>query len=44
MTVNSTKSYLASQNKLSDQHNNTYHHFINKRPINVDYSALTGKI
>ena len=31
-------------NKLVDQGNNTYHHFINKKPINVDYSALTETI
>ena len=27
-----------------DQCNNTYHHSINKKPINADYSALTEKI
>ena len=31
-------------NKLVDQYNNTYHHSINKNPINADYSALTEKI
>ena len=31
-------------NKLVDQYNNTYHHSINKKPINADYSALTEKI
>ena len=31
-------------NKLIDQYNNTYHHSINKKPINADYSALTEKI
>ena len=30
-------------NKLVDQYNNNYHHFINKKPINADYSALTEK-
>ena len=30
--------------KLVDQYNNTYHHSINKKPINADYSALTEKI
>ena len=30
-------------NKLVDQHNNTYHHSINKNPINVDYFALAEK-
>ena len=41
MTANDSKSYL---NKLVDQYNNTYHHSINKKPINADYSALTEKI
>ena len=31
-------------NKLVDQYNNTYHHSINKNPINADFSALTEKI
>ena len=31
-------------NKLVDQYNNTYHHSINKKPINADYSTLTEKI
>ena len=31
-------------NKLVHQYNNTYHHSINKKPINADYSALTEKI
>ena len=31
-------------NKLVDQYNNTYHHFINKKPINADYSASIEKI
>ena len=31
-------------NKLVDQYNNTYHHFINKKRINADYSALTRKL
>ena len=26
-------------NKLVTQYNNTYHHPINKKPINADYSA-----
>ena len=29
--------------KLVNEYKNTYHHFINKKPINVDYSAWTGK-
>ena len=28
-------------NELVDQCNNTYHHSINKNPINSDYSALS---
>ena len=31
-------------NKLVDQYNNTYHHSINKDPMDADYSALTEKI
>ena len=31
-------------NKLVDQYNDTYHHSVNKKPINADYSALTEKI
>ena len=38
------KSYLAYLNKLVDQYNNTYYHSVDKKPINVDYSALTKKI
>ena len=44
MTANNSKSYLSYLNKLLDQYNNTYHHSINKKPINADYSALTEKI
>ena len=38
-----SKSYLPHLNKLENQYNNTYHHSINKKPINIDYSALTEK-
>ena len=31
-------------NKLADQYNNSFHHSIDKKPINADYSALTEKI
>ena len=31
---------LAYRNKLVDQYNSTYHHSINKKPINANYSAL----
>ena len=44
MTANNNKSYLLYLNKLVDQYNNTYHHSINKKPTNADYSAFTGKI
>ena len=38
-TGNDSKSYFIHLNKLVDQYNNTYHHSINKKPINADYSA-----
>ena len=44
MTANDCKSYLPYLNKLVDQYNNTYHHSINKKPIDFDYSALTENI
>ena len=44
MTTNDNKFYLSFLNKLVDQYNNTYYHYINKKPINADYSALTEKI
>ena len=44
MAANDSKSYLSYLNKIVDQHSNTYHHSINKKPINADYSALAGKI
>ena len=44
MTANDNEFYLPYLNKLVDQYNNTYHHSINKKPINADYSALTEKI
>ena len=44
MVANDSKSYLRYQNKLVSQHNNTYHHSINKKPVNVDYSAFIGQI
>ena len=44
MTANNDESYLAHLNKLVDQYNNIYHHSINKKPINADYSALIEKI
>ena len=44
ITANDKKYYLRYLNKLVDQYNNTYHDSINKKPINVDYSALTEQI
>ena len=44
MTANDSKSYLSYLNKLVDQYNNTYHHSINKKYTNADYSVLTEKI
>ena len=41
MTANDSKSYLPYWNKLGDQYNNTFHHYINKKPINADFSVLT---
>ena len=44
MTANDSKSYLPYSNKLVNQCNNTYHHSINKKLIDAEYSALTEKI
>ena len=44
MTANDSKSYLTYLNKLVDQYNSSYHHSINKIPIDADYSALNVKI
>ena len=44
MTANDRKSYLSDLNKLVDQYNNTYHHSINEKTINADYSALLKKM
>ena len=44
MTANDIKYYLAYLNKLIDHYSNTYHHSINKKIINVDYSVLTDKL
>ena len=43
MTANDIKSYLTYLNKLVDQHNNTYHQFIDKKLINANYCALNKK-
>ena len=44
MTLSDSKSSLSYFSKLVDQYNNTYHHSINKNPINDDCSALTDKM
>ena len=44
MTANASKSYRSYLNKLIDQYNNTYHDYINKKPIYTDYSVLTENI
>ena len=44
MAGNDSKSYLSYLHRLVDQYNNTYHHSINKKPINADYSTFTKKI
>ena len=44
MACNDSKSYLPYLNKLIHQYNNTYHHFVNKKPIDADYSASTENI
>ena len=44
MTAIDSSFHLPYLNKLVDQYNNIYHHSINKKPINADYSALTEKI
>ena len=43
ITASDNKSYLPYLNKLEDQYNNTYHHSINKKPFNADYSAFSEK-
>ena len=41
MTDNDSKVYLPYFNELVDQYNNNYHHSINKKLTDADYSALT---
>ena len=36
--------FLPYLNKLVDQYNNTYHHFIHEKPMNANDSALTENI
>ena len=44
MTTNNSKPYLPYLNKLVDKYNNTYHHPVNKKSINADYSSFTERI
>ena len=44
MTANDSKSYLGYLNKLVHRYNDTYHHSIDKKPTDADYSTLTEKI
>ena len=44
MTTNNSKPYLPYLNKLVDKYNNTYHHPVNKKSINADYSGFTERI
>ena len=44
MTANDSKSYLPYLNKWVDKYNNSYHHSVDKKPINVNYSALSENI
>ena len=44
MTANDSKSYLPYTNKVVDQYNDTEYHYINKKPISLDYSALAENI
>ena len=41
MAAIDSKSYFAYLKKLVDKYNNIYHHSINKKAINADYSSLT---
>ena len=44
ITANNKKSYFGYFNKLVYKYNNTYHHSIGKKPINVNYSVLTEEM
>ena len=43
MTANDSKSDVSYLNKLVEQYNNTYHHSMNKTPINDDYFPSNKK-
>ena len=45
MRANDSKSYHSYLNKLVCQYNTyTYHHSINRRPIDADYSTISEKM
>ena len=44
IAANDSESDISYLNKLVDRYSNTYHHSIIKKPINGNFSALTGKI
>ena len=44
MAADNSKSYLGHLNNFIDQYNSTYHHFVNKKSIDIDYSNLTEKL
>ena len=44
MTADDSKPYISYLDKLVDQYNNTYHHSISKKAINVDYLTFAEKI
>ena len=44
MTANDNKSYLGYLNKLENEHNNTYHYSIDKKPIDADFFYLSEEI
>ena len=44
MTASDNKPYLGYLNKRVVQCNSTYHRFVDKKPVDTDYSALTEEI
>ena len=44
MIANDSKSYLGYLNRLVDEHNNTYHRSIAKKPIDAECFALSEEI
>ena len=44
MATNDSKFSFSYLNKLVNQYNNDYHHSINKKLIDAEYSALTEKL